>query len=269
MISTPHLPNIHYQMEQYPCFVTMCTVNTVKPRVSLCYDSLKTNHCVMTRWRRNHCVMSCWRRTTVLCSLKTNHCVMTRWRRTTVVWLGEDEPLCYDSLNHCVMTRWRRTTGNGISFRKIPRNLDSEWFPLSRGRKWSFRGIPRFNGRVNSEARNGTEWHEKLVFTKSPAPANRTDSVFSSEKCFGTEFWEFASLFVPRNEIPSWFLFCGMVWNGIPRVCFYFCSMVHTPSFFLLCGMIRNRIPRVFCSAEQPEFRRNKPVVPSIPSSAE
>ncbi len=33
--------------------------------------------------------------------------------------------------------------------------------------------------------------------------------------------------------------------------------------------MIRNGIPRVFCSAEQPEFRRNKPIVPSIPSSAE
>jgi hypothetical protein len=37
----------------------------------------------------------------------------------------------------------------------------------------------------------------------------------------------------------------------------------------LLCGMVRNGIPRVFCSAEQPEFRRNKPIAPSIPSSAE
>ncbi len=33
--------------------------------------------------------------------------------------------------------------------------------------------------------------------------------------------------------------------------------------------MVRNRIPKVFCSAEQPEFRRNKPIVPFIPSSAE
>ncbi len=30
-----------------------------------------------------------------------------------------------------------------------------------------------------------------------------------------------------------------------------------------------NGIPRVFCSAKQPEFRRNKPIVPSIPTSAE
>jgi len=28
--------------------------------------------------------------------------------------------------------------------------------------------------------------------------------------------------------------------------------------------MVRNIIPRVVCSAEQPEFRRNKPIVPAI-----
>jgi hypothetical protein len=33
--------------------------------------------------------------------------------------------------------------------------------------------------------------------------------------------------------------------------------------------MVRNGIPRVLRSAEQPEFRRNKPIIPSIPSSAE
>ncbi len=51
---------------------------------------------------------------------------------------------------------------------------------------------------------------------------------------FGTEFREFASIFVPRYRIPNIFLLCGVVLNGIPRV---------------------------FCSAEQPEFRRNKPIV--------
>jgi hypothetical protein len=45
----------------------------------------------------------------------------------------------------------------------------------------------------------------------------------------------------------------------IPEVCFFYCSTNGIPS----AG------PRVFCSAEQPEFCRNKIFVSSIPSSAE
>jgi hypothetical protein len=56
------------------------------------------------------------------------------------------------------------------------------------------------------------------------------------------EFREFAFIFVPRYRIPSISLLCRKVWN---------------------------RSPRVFCSAEQPEFRRNKSIVLCIPSSAE
>jgi hypothetical protein len=41
--------------------------------------------------------------------------------------------------------------------------------------------------------------------------------VFSSAEGFGTELWEFASIFVSRNGIPSCFLFRGRVRNGIPR----------------------------------------------------
>jgi hypothetical protein len=91
---------------------------------------------------------------------------------------------------------------------------------------------------------------KKLAFTKNPAPANRMFSsktasernseslllfwlhgtefrvVFSSAEVFGTEFQVFSSIFVPRNGIPSSFLFHGMVQNEILRVCFYFCSMV-------------------------------------------
>jgi hypothetical protein len=40
---------------------------------------------------------------------------------------------------------------------------------------------------------------------------------FSSAEVFGTEFREFASIFVQRNGIPSCFLFRGKVRNGIPR----------------------------------------------------
>jgi hypothetical protein len=42
--------------------------------------------------------------------------------------------------------------------------------------------------------------------------------VFSSAEGFGTEFREYASIFVPRNGIPSCFLFSGRVRNGIPEV---------------------------------------------------
>ncbi len=39
--------------------------------------------------------------------------------------------------------------------------------------------------------------------------------------------------------------------------------------FFHGMEFLRNGIPRVFCSSEQPEFRRNKPFASFIPSSAE
>ncbi len=237
----------------------------------LCCDSLKTEHCAMTHWRRSHCAMTRWRLTTVLWLTEDEPLCLTRWRRTTVLWLPEDEPLCYDSLktNHCVMTRWKRTTGNGISFRKIPWNRLGKVSVIPRKKVV----IPRHSevyGRVNSEARNGTEWHEKKLvlqnilqqqteltacFLPRNASERNSESLllfllhgtefrvgFSSAEWFWTEFREFASIFVPWYRIPS---------------------------FFLLRGMIRNGIPRVFCSAEQPEFRQNKPVVPSIPSSAE
>ncbi len=93
--------------------------------------------------------------------------------------------------------------------------------------------IPRHSDvyeRVNSEARNGRKWYEKICCTKNPAPANRmflSDTasernseslvlflfrgtefrvVFSFAEWFGTEFQVFASIFVPRNGIPSCFL---------------------------------------------------------------
>ncbi len=82
--------------------------------------------------------------------------------------------------------------------------------------------------------------------------------VVSSAEWFGTELQVFAYIFVPRKGIPGCFLFRGMVQDGIPSICILFCSMVKIPSIFLLCRTIRNGIPRIFCSAEQPEFRRNK-----------
>ncbi len=48
-------------------------------------------------------------------------------------------------------------------------------------------------------------------------PGNGIRSFFSSAEWFGTEFHLFASIVVPRNGIPSGFLFLGMVQNEIPR----------------------------------------------------
>ncbi len=57
---------------------------------------------------------------------------------------------------------------------------------------------------------------------------------FSSAEWFGTEFREFSSIFVPRNGIPSCFLFRWRVRKGIPRVCFYFCSTKRNIELFSL-----------------------------------
>jgi hypothetical protein len=98
--------------------------------------------------------------------------------------------------------------------------MDSEQLPLFRGRKCSFRSIPRFTEEPVQKL--GTEGNgmKKISFTKNPAPANRIDSMFSefgvvasSAEWFGTEFQMFAYIFVPRNGIPSCFLFHGMVQN--------------------------------------------------------
>ncbi len=54
----------------------------------------------------------------------------------------------------------------------------------------------------------------------------------SSAEWFGMEFLEFASIFVPRNGIPSCFLFRWRVQKGIPRVCFYFWSTGRNSELF-------------------------------------
>jgi hypothetical protein len=98
---------------------------------------------------------------------------------------------------------------------------------------------------------------------------NGISNCFSFVEWFRTEFQVLASIFVLRNWILSCFLLCGMVQNRIPRVCFYFYPWYRITSTFLLCATVWNGLPRVFCSAEQPQFRRNKQIVSTIPSSAE
>jgi hypothetical protein len=55
----------------------------------------------------------------------------------------------------------------------------------------------------------------------------------------------FQSLFVPRNGIPSYFLFRGMVRNGIQKIAPIFVTRNEIPSIFLFRGMVRNKILRV------------------------
>ncbi len=103
----------------------------------------------------------------------------------------------------------------------------SERFPLFRGKKCSFRGIPRFTEESIPKLGIERNYLKKISFAKNHAPA----------KCFGTEFWEFAPIFVPWNGFPSCFLFRGMVRNEIP-------------SCFLIFLFHRRELRVVFSSAE-------------------
>ncbi len=59
------------------------------------------------------------------------------------------------------------------------------------------------------------------------------------------------------NGIPSGFLFRGMVRNGIPRVCFYFCSMERNSELFSLPrkGSERNSASMLLFLFHGTEFR--------------
>ncbi len=127
----------------------------------------------------------------------------------------------------------------GILFRTKFRGIDSEWFPLFRGRKRSFRGIPRFK----SIPKLGTERNDmkKLVLQKNLLQQTvltacllpRHASERNSERfAISQQPPQVATNFVPRKGIPSYFLFRGMVWNRVPRVCFYFCFTVQNSKHF-------------------------------------
>jgi hypothetical protein len=128
---------------------------------------------------------------------------------------------------------------------RVGNGIDSEWFPLFRGRKFSFRGIPSSAEEPIPKLgtkRNGREFREKMKFygtctaslvtlTASTfysdyfsLPRNGSEHnseslllflfhgtefrvVFSSAEKFGRKFRELASSLVPRNGILSCFLF--------------------------------------------------------------
>ncbi len=60
--------------------------------------------------------------------------------------------------------------------------------------------------------------------------------VFSSAEGFGREILESATILVPRNGIPSCFIFRGRVRNGIPS-CFLFRGTAGIPSEIIICSV--------------------------------
>ncbi len=175
--------------------------------------------------------------------------------------------------------------GLGTVFRseKIPRNRLGTVSVIPQKKAL----IPRHSeirGIANSEVRNGTERNgiprKKLVLRNSSKKLNKmiylyiksrlfwhhtwhSESiflfflhekefriVFSSAECFGTEFRESASILVPRNGIPSYFLFRRRVRNRIMGVYLYFWS---TERYSELCSLPRKGSEwnsEIFCSAE-------------------
>jgi hypothetical protein len=112
-----------------------------------------------------------------------------------------------------------------------------------------------FCSELVSLPRNGSERHsESLSYFSLHGKEFRV--VFSYAERFGTEFREFTSILVPRNGIPSCVLFRRRVRNRIMGVFFYFCSTERNSELLSLPRKGSERNSEIFCSAEQPEFRR-------------
>ncbi len=100
--------------------------------------------------------------------------------------------------------------------------IDSEWFPIFRGRKCSFQGVPRFTEKSILKLGTDQNYMKKLVLQKTCSSKQNWKHVFVCEMLRTEFWWEFASFFVLQNGILNCFLFRGMVENGIPSICFYF-----------------------------------------------
>ncbi len=84
---------------------------------------------------------------------------------------------------------------------------------------------------------------KQLVYTKSCSSKRNWQHSFvrdmlrngiprNGSELIGTEFQVFAYIFVPRNGIPSCFLFRGTVQIRIPSVCILFCFMAKNSEHF-------------------------------------
>jgi hypothetical protein len=115
------------------------------------------------------------------------YCLKSKERKDSSVTFSKvsDSAKCPNFYAACA-TGLKSKIGLAAEFRseKIPRNRLGTASVIPRKKVL----IPRHSEvyrRVSSEAQNGMK---KISFTKNPAPANRIDSMFSSETCFETEF---------------------------------------------------------------------------------
>jgi hypothetical protein len=121
---------------------------------------------------------------------------------------------------------------------------------------------------------------KKISLTENPAPANRIDSMFLS----GTEFREFALLFFFHGtDFRAFFSSAErfgtefqefsvpqMAQNRIPRVCYFFCSMVQHSKHFSPLRNGSERNSESFLSrhtAGRSPFRRARPFKKGAPRS--
>jgi hypothetical protein len=92
-----------------------------------------------------------------------------------------------------------------------------------------------FSSELFSLPRNGSERHSESFFLFL-FHGMEFRVVFSSAEWFGTEFREFASIFVPRNAIQSCFLFRGRARNGNSES-FLFRGTAGIPSEITICSV--------------------------------
>jgi hypothetical protein len=162
--------------------------------------------------------------------------------------------------------------------KKIPRNKTRNGFRYSEeesAHSEGFRGLWKSQFRGSEQKK--IAW-KKLVYQKIRTHKRRFCPRHASEQnseslilLFSKE-WN-SEHFSPLRNGSEWnsesFLIRRMVQNRNPRVFFYFCSRVQNSehSSPLLNGSERNFESFLFRGT--PEFRWNKPIVSSIPSSAE
>ncbi len=220
-----------------------------------------------------------------------------RWRNTKIIGEGDGDAakkeygtLCsvqqsQQGLKSPLKVRLMASVDSGISVRKYSAELTQNGFHYSveeSAHSEAFRSLRK--SQFWSSQENGIPW--KIWFDKKSCSRKQ------NWKCVfvGEMLWNgiprVCFHFCPRNGILSWFLFHRMVQNRIPSGCFYFCSTERNSELFSLPQNVSTfvphtefraffsseewkRNPRVFCTVEQPEFRQNKPIVSSIPSSTE
>ncbi len=116
--------------------------------------------------------------------------------------------------------------GNGISFRKNSAEQTRIGFRYLR-KKLLFPRHSEVYERVNSEARNRRKWNEKNQFYKKILlQQTEQTECFCLRHASERNSEHFSPLRNGSGQNSESFPFCGMVQNGIPRVCFLIFSII-------------------------------------------